>query len=72
LPRDFISERRGDGADTSGLVGQSVSLEELECAHIEAVLRRENWHQGRTAETLGISPKTLYRKIRTYSLEKPR
>ena len=71
LPRDFISDRRG-GGDTSSLVGQSISLEELECAHIEAVLRRENWHQGRTADTLGISPKTLYRKIRTYSLEKPR
>jgi len=72
LPRDFISERRGDGGDTSTLVGQSISLEELEGAHIEAVLRRENWHQGRTADTLGISPKTLYRKIRTYNLEKPR
>ena len=72
LPRDFISEPRGDGGDSSTLLGQSISLEELERAHIEAVLRRENWHQGRTADTLGISPKTLYRKIRTYSLEKPR
>jgi len=72
LPRDFTPQRRGDGGDTSSLVGQSISLEEIERAHIEAVLRRENWHQGRTADTLGISPKTLYRKIREYNLEKPR
>lgn len=72
LPHDFTSGRRGDGGDSSSLVGQSISLEELERAHIEAVLRRENWHQGRTADTLSISPKTLYRKIRTYGLEKPR
>ncbi len=72
LPRDFISERRSEGGDPTTLVGQSVSLEDLERAHIEAVLRHENWHQGRTADTLGISPKTLYRKIRTYGLERPR
>ncbi len=70
LPRDFESGGRTNGSATT-LVGQPVSLEEVEKAHIEAVLQRENWHQGRTAETLGISAKTLYRKIRTYGLERP-
>jgi DNA-binding NtrC family response regulator len=70
LPRDLAQPRRTDGAGPT-LVGQPISLEELERAHIEAVLSRENWHQGNAAETLGISPKTLYRKIRSYGLERP-
>ena len=70
LPRD-LAQRPGENGSGSSLVGDSVSLEDLERAHIEAVLRKENWHQGNTAETLGISAKTLYRKIRTYGLERP-
>jgi two-component system response regulator AtoC len=69
LPRD-LSQRRADGGGAS-IVGHDVSLEDLERAHIEALLKRENWHQGRTADTLGISAKTLYRKIRAYGLERP-
>jgi len=72
LPRDLTTDQRSNGGSSADLVGESVSLENLERAHIEAVLRRENWHQGRTAETLGISAKTLYRKIREYGLERPR
>jgi two-component system response regulator AtoC len=70
LPRDLTQDRLSGSANGPS-VGQSISLEELERAHIQGVLRRENWHQGRTAEVLGISPKTLYRKIRTYGLERP-
>ncbi len=69
LPRDLAQDRPTDGGNSS-LVGESVSLEDLERAHIEAVLVKENWHQGRAAETLGISAKTLYRKIRLYGLER--
>jgi len=70
LPRDLTTARRSDGS-TGELVGQPIPLEDLERARIHAILRRENWHQGRTADTLGISAKTLYRKIRTYGLERP-
>jgi DNA-binding NtrC family response regulator len=70
LPRDLTTGSKADGS-AGPLVGQSISLEELERAHIHAILERENWHQGRTADTLGISAKTLYRKIRTYGLERP-
>ncbi|KPK61938.1 MAG: hypothetical protein AMS21_08500 [Gemmatimonas sp. SG8_38_2] len=72
LPRDLTTDQRSNGDSSADLVGESVSLEDLERAHIQAVLNRENWHQGRTAETLGISAKTLYRKIREYGLERPR
>jgi transcriptional regulator of acetoin/glycerol metabolism len=36
------------------------------------VLNRANWHQGRAAAQLGISSKTLYRKIREYGFVRPR
>ncbi len=70
LPRDLTARGTGKGDEGAELIGQSVSLENLERAHIEAVLQKENWHQGRAAETLGISAKTLYRKIRTYGLHR--
>ncbi len=50
---------------------QSLTLGELERRHIEAVLMRTGWHQGRAAELLGISPKTLYRKIREFGFRRP-
>jgi two-component system NtrC family response regulator len=46
-------------------------LAALEREHIAAVLEAAGWHQGRAAERLGISPKTLYRKIRAYGLVRP-
>jgi two-component system NtrC family response regulator len=49
----------------------AVSLAELERRHIESVLHDTNWHQGRAATTLGISSKTLYRKIREYGFQRP-
>ncbi|GEM_PF-114494 len=52
--------------------GQHLTLAELERRHIEAVLLRANWHQGRAASQLGISSKTLYRKIREYGFARPR
>ncbi|HEU4989054.1 MAG TPA: sigma-54 dependent transcriptional regulator [Gemmatimonadaceae bacterium] len=55
----------------AGLPGSRVSLAELERRHIEAVLAHMGWHQGQAAEVLGISPKTLYRKIREYGLSRP-
>lgn len=50
---------------------QSLTLAELERRHIESVLHRASWHQGRAAELLGISAKTLYRKIREYGFRRP-
>lgn len=50
---------------------QVLSLGELERHHIAEILDRTNWHQGKAAEMLGISPKTLYRKIREYGFARP-
>jgi DNA-binding NtrC family response regulator len=53
------------------LVGSQTTLEELERQHILAVLEQTNWHQGNAAKVLGISSKTLYRKIREYAFNRP-
>jgi DNA-binding NtrC family response regulator len=52
-------------------IGAPLRLEELERRHIQAVLQQTQWHQGRAAALLGISSKTLYRKIREYRFERP-
>ena len=62
----------GPGAAASnGNGGSELSLAELERRHIESVLMQTNWHQGRAATILGISSKTLYRKIREYGFKRP-
>ena len=48
-----------------------LTLMELERRHIQDVLDRTGWHQGRASELLGISPKTLYRKIREFGFQRP-
>jgi DNA-binding NtrC family response regulator len=52
-------------------IGAPLRLNELERRHIQAVLQQTQWHQGRAAALLGISSKTLYRKIREYGFERP-
>jgi len=52
-------------------VGSATTLPELERLHIDAVLTQTNWHQGNAAKILGISSKTLYRKIREYGFQRP-
>ncbi|BBA69317.1 sigma-54-dependent transcriptional regulator [Geobacter sulfurreducens] len=48
-----------------------ISLEVIEKEHIERVLRQTGWHKSRSAEILGISRKTLDRKIVEYALTLP-
>ena len=57
-------------AEVSG--PELMSMELVERRHIEGVLAHFEWHQGKSAELLGISAKTLYRKIREYGLARPR
>ncbi|HEY0080185.1 MAG TPA: sigma-54 dependent transcriptional regulator [Pyrinomonadaceae bacterium] len=43
-------------------------LREVERQQILAALEQTGWHRGKTAEILGISPSTLYRRLRDYNL----
>ena len=49
----------------------AVSLADMERRHIAEVLQDADWHQGRAAARLGISAKTLYRKIREFGFLRP-
>lgn len=46
-----------------------LSMEELERWHIAKVLTANRWDRTQTANQLGISPKTLYTKIKKYELK---
>ena len=48
--------------------GDMVALEEMEKRHIEMVLKENNYHKSRTAEILGISRRTLDRRIADFGL----
>ena len=47
---------------------QLVALEEMERQHIESVLKASNYNKSRTAEILGISRRTLDRRIADFRL----
>ena len=53
----------GNNASNTG------SLRDVEKQQIIAALERTGWHRGKAAEALGISPSTLYRRLRDYDLE---
>lgn len=49
--------------------GSPTSLRDVERQQILSALEQTGWHRGKTAEILGISPSTLYRRLRDYNLE---
>lgn len=48
--------------------GEIISIEELEKWHIANILNANRWDRMQTATQLGISPKTLYTKIKKYEI----
>jgi DNA-binding NtrC family response regulator len=60
-----------EGASPAADAGQTpASLREVERQQILAALEQTGWHRGKTAEILGISPSTLYRRLRDYNLDR--
>ncbi|HXD33876.1 MAG TPA: sigma-54 dependent transcriptional regulator [Pyrinomonadaceae bacterium] len=55
--------------NTAAAATGPLSLREVERQQILAALEQTGWHRGKTAELLGISPSTLYRRLRDYNLE---
>ncbi len=45
------------------------NLKDVERQQIITALEQTGWHRGKTAELLGISPSTLYRRLREYELD---
>jgi DNA-binding NtrC family response regulator len=66
LPAEF---RTGAPAShSSGLIGQDISVSDLERQHILAVLERVGGNRSRAAEMLGIPRRTLYRRLEEYGV----
>jgi DNA-binding NtrC family response regulator len=59
-----------DGSGAAQAPGITPPLREVERQQILASLEQTGWHRGKTAEMLGISPSTLYRRLRDYNLTK--
>ncbi len=59
----------GRAGDYARRIGSDMSLEDLECLHIESVLKRTKGHQIRASQILGIDRRTLYRKLIKYGLK---
>lgn len=72
-PAVMTAPPAGSTSDSGAIpVGSPASLREVERQQILAALEQSGWHRGKTAEILGISPSTLYRRLRDYDLEKRR
>jgi len=48
-----------------------LSLAEMEKQYVLAVLERHGGHRGKTAEALGVDPKTLFNKLRSWGQQSP-
>lgn len=55
--------------DTEEIIEESLSLEEKEIEMIKKALERHGGKRKHAAEELGISERTLYRKIKEYDIE---
>jgi DNA-binding NtrC family response regulator len=60
----------GDASQGAAAPAIPPPLREVERQQILAALEQTGWHRGKTAEMLGISPSTLYRRLRDYNLTK--
>jgi DNA-binding NtrC family response regulator len=69
LPEHLPSALWPGGAGPAVKDGDPLpSLDELERAHVEKVLRRVDGHRGNAARILGISERNLYRKLKAYGI----
>ena len=65
----FIDADRPNIQDTEEIVEESLSLEEKEIELIKKALEKHRGKRKYAAEELGISERTLYRKIKEHKLE---
>ena len=72
LPNDLLPETQtGAASDTGTRYRPGSTLADLEREAIQQCLLQTGGHRRRAADLLGISTRTLLRKIREYNLEDP-
>ncbi len=65
-----LADRRMDDRDTKvPTPNTNRSLTDVEATHIESLLHQYNGHRAKVAKELGISERTLYRKLKQYKLQ---
>jgi len=64
LPAELSGKSKGNGSGYS-----AATLRDMEREHIKKALDSSGGHRKKTADTLGIDCKTLWRKIKEYELE---
>ena len=70
-PADFsLHQKRNDIQDTEEIIEESLSLSDKEVEMIKKALEKYNGKRKMAANELGISERTLYRKIKEYGIEK--
>ncbi|QQS36266.1 MAG: sigma-54-dependent Fis family transcriptional regulator [Ignavibacteriales bacterium] len=68
LPNFTVQGKFKSQPDYSSPPENILSMDDLERWHIERVLKVNRWDRTQTASQLGISPKTLYTKIKKYAI----
>ncbi|MCC6620230.1 MAG: sigma-54-dependent Fis family transcriptional regulator [Deltaproteobacteria bacterium] len=61
----------GAGAAAGVVIPADATLEDAERVLVLAQLERQRWNRGATAHALGIAPKTLYNKLRSWGVRGP-
>jgi DNA-binding NtrC family response regulator len=71
LPPDLFRDTTSDNGESAVRPRQGTSLSDMEREAIQQCLFQTGGNRQRTADLLGISTRTLLRKIREYGLEDP-
>jgi DNA-binding NtrC family response regulator len=67
LPAEILGKTTAP--DDKEVFDKVLSMAEVEKQHIKKSLKFNNWDRTQTANQLGISPKTLYTKIKKYEIK---
>ena len=57
-----------ENAESPAVATLSASREEMEKQRIKSVLHQHDWKKGKTAAALGVTPRTLQRKLKRYNI----
>jgi len=69
LPAEIIENIEQVEDNSQQKIEEVLSMDEVEKKHIAHALRLNKWDRTQTASQLGISPKTLYTKIKKYQIK---
>jgi len=67
-PRGAVQPDRPHAVVVSGTGGEACTLEDIELRHIRRLLKQHEGKRRKVADALGVSERTLYRKLKRYHL----